>query len=101
MGSVSPATVGFTIKHGGTADGQMVRVSSGTATKVDDSLTSTALTGGDWLVMTPASGLLPGPFKVFVRATKLAAGVYTGTITLRAASSANAPVTVPVTLTVQ
>jgi hypothetical protein len=62
--------------------------------------TSTTTTGGSWLTATPASGTTPGSISVTVNPTGLAAGTYTGTVSVASAGAANSPRTVAVTFTV-
>jgi hypothetical protein len=64
------------------------------------SLSSTTDTGGNWLTLTPTGGPLPGKFQVSATTKNLATGTYTGTITIHAAASTKAPLTIPVTLTI-
>jgi hypothetical protein len=58
--------------------------------------------GGNWLQMSPNSGVLttPANLTVTVNATALAAGTYTGQIVLNQYPANNMSITVPVTLTV-
>lgn len=55
---------------------------------------------GDWLNISPASGASQELLNVSVQHTGLAAGTYTGTITVTAAGARGSPQTVKVTLTV-
>ena len=68
--------------------------SSGTA------LNYTTATSATWLLVTPASGSTPGSLSVSVNPGGLAAGTYTGNVTVTAAGASNSPKTVPVSLTV-
>jgi uncharacterized protein (TIGR03437 family) len=56
--------------------------------------------GGNWLSVSPASGFGNATLQVSVSAASLAAGSYSGTITIAATGAANSPATVQVTLTV-
>jgi hypothetical protein len=60
---------------------------------------ATTVTGGDWLSVEPW-GLTPQAIRVTVRPTGLAAGTYTGTVTISSCASAQ-PQPVTVRLTVQ
>lgn len=56
--------------------------------------------GGPWLSINTVSGQAPGSVTAAVNSTMLAAGAYSGTITLTAAGAANSPLVIPVTLAV-
>jgi len=60
-------------------------------------VTSATTAGGTWLSATPASGTTPGNISVGVNATGLAAGQYTGSVTV---ASGGATATIAVSLTV-
>ncbi len=53
-----------------------------------------------WLVVTPATGTIPQNLTVSANATSLAAGPYTGTVTIVAPGATPSSVTVNVSLTV-
>jgi glucose/arabinose dehydrogenase len=53
-----------------------------------------------WLSVTPASGSAPRDLSVAVDTSGLAAGTYTGNVTVTASGAAGSPKTIPVTLTV-
>jgi uncharacterized protein (TIGR03437 family) len=57
--------------------------------------------GGNWLSVGPAGGSTPATLSVSVNPAGLAAGEYTGTITITSAGVANSPIPVAVTLTVR
>jgi len=59
-----------------------------------------AVTGAPWLVVSPASGVLPAAVNVAVNAVNLTPGVHTGTITVTAPGAAPSVRTVRVTLTI-
>lgn len=56
--------------------------------------------GTPWISISPAAGTVPSSTSATINPSGLAAGVYNGAITFLAPSTSNAPVTVPVTLTV-
>jgi uncharacterized protein (TIGR03437 family) len=62
---------------------------------------ATTATGGPWLAVTPATGTVPGSISVSINPQGLAAGSYTGSVTV-ATGSANGATSavIPVTLTV-
>jgi hypothetical protein len=94
--NVSPANLSFSFQMGGaTPAAQTVAVSS-SGTAFSYSISSSAA----WLSATPASGNTPGNVSVSVNPSGLAAGTYSGNVTITASGTSNSPKTVPVTLTV-
>ncbi|MBV8551245.1 MAG: DUF4082 domain-containing protein [Acidobacteriaceae bacterium] len=83
VGSTNPPSQSFTVFNEGTG-----------------ALNWTASTNAPWLVLSATSGTTPQSVAVSVNPTGLAAGTYTGTITLSAPGATNPPQTVSVTLTV-
>jgi uncharacterized protein (TIGR03437 family) len=75
-----------------------VQVSSGGATSVSFTTQSTTASGGNWLSVSPPSGVTPAPLTLTYSPSGLTPGVYTGTVTIAPASGA--AVTVAVTLSV-
>ncbi len=94
--TTSPASLSFNYQSGGTIPAaQNVAVSSsGTA------FNYTVSTSATWLTATPASGTTPGSVAVSVNPASLAAGMYTGTVSIASAGASNSPKTVAVTLNV-
>jgi len=94
--NTSPTSLSFSYQVGGTTPAaQNVSLSS-----IGTALSYTAATSATWLLVTPASGSTPGSLSVSVNSTGLAAGTYTGNITVTSAGASNNPKTIPVTLTV-
>lgn len=75
-----------------------VGISFGTVQFTAEAATSS---GGRWLQVTPASGMTPGKVTVTVNPAGLAAGTYSGTVTVDVAGATNSPRKVTVTLTVE
>lgn len=93
--SVTPASLTFSYQTGGAAPAAQTLSISGVAT------TYTAVaSGGTWLSVSPASGGTSGTANVSVTAAGLAAGTYSGSVTITAAGSTFSPKAVPVTLNV-
>ncbi|MFB3814850.1 MAG: beta strand repeat-containing protein [Terriglobales bacterium] len=94
--NVSPASLSFSYEIGGAnpAAQNLSVTSSGAALNYTTSDSST------WLAVTPASGSTPGTVAVSVNPAGLAAGTYSGTVTIASTGAANTPRTIPVTLTV-
>ena len=79
---------------------QPLSVTSSDASPLVFAASASTTSGGNWLAVSPASGTAPASFSVSVTTTGLAAGSYTGSISLTSAGAANSPLIVPVTLTV-
>jgi hypothetical protein len=94
--NVSPATLSFSYQSGGAVPpSQNIAVSSsGTA------FNYTVSTSATWLAATPASGSTSSSVSVSVNPASLAAGTYTGTVSIASAGASNTPKTVAVTLNV-
>jgi uncharacterized protein (TIGR03437 family) len=100
--SVSPNTLSFSQLTGGTAPPvQTLQVLSNGQPL---SYTAVAANTGsvNWLSVTPASGTTNGTLSVSVDGSKLAPGVYPGTITVTPVgpTGSGSPISIPVTLTV-
>ena len=95
--AVAPASLAFT----GTAGGADPAAKTLSATNTGGgSLSLTAADDASWLTVTPASGSAPQTLTVSASLTGLAAGTYTGNVTVTAAGAQGSPKSVPVTLTV-
>jgi uncharacterized protein (TIGR03437 family) len=82
-----------------TVSAQSVAVSS-TPGSLGFTVATTTKDGGSWLSVTPASGTTNANVQVSVSAGSLAAGAYSGTVTITAAGAVGSPITIPVTFTV-
>lgn len=95
--TVSPASLSFSATAGGS------NPASRSLTIGNDSggsLNWTASSNQQWLSVSPQSGTAPGSASVAVNIAGLAAGTYSGAITVTSSGSLNSPQTVNVTLTV-
>ena len=94
---LSPTSFSFTGQQGGANPaGQSLSISnSGGGT-----LGWTAATNQSWLTVSSASGTAPSTVTVSVNTAGLAAGSYSGTVTVSAPGASNTPQTVAVSLTV-
>jgi hypothetical protein len=94
---VNPSGFNFTGAAGGAnpASQSLSIVNAGGGT-----LNWTASSNQPWLSIAPAAGTAPSTSNVSVNIAGLAAGSYSGAITITAAGAANSPLNVPVTLTV-
>jgi hypothetical protein len=95
--SASPTSLSFSYQVGtATPATQPISVSSsGSALSY-----TTAVSGGTWLLATPASGSTPGTVNVAVNPTGLVAGTYNGTVTITSAGATGSPKSVSVSLVV-
>jgi hypothetical protein len=93
--TVSPASLSFAYQIGGTAPSAQALTIGGAATSY-----TVAASGGTWLSVTPASGGTSGSANVSVNTAGVAAGSYSGSITITAAGSSGSPKAIPVSLTV-
>lgn len=93
----SPTSLSFTQQVGTTtaSAAQTVSITNPSTTNVSWTATSSA----SWLTVTPASGGTPGTVSATVKAGSLAAGSYTGTITVKSTSPA-LTLSIPVAFTV-
>lgn len=108
--SAAPSSVSFNYQMGAAAPTtQMVQL--GSAAPVGFRVERSTVTGGDWLDATPAvgatvagtSGLAAAPIGISIKAatlSALAAGTYSGKVTVTPTSGVTVPLEIPVTLTV-
>src|SRR5205814_5727547 len=97
--TAAPASLSFSYTIGLAApQGQTVQLTS-SGTNTPFTVTMKTADGGSWLAATPASGNTPGSLTVAISPTGLAAGNYTGTITVNS-PNALTPASIPVTLSV-
>ncbi len=88
---LSPTSLSFTSAAGSSPTAQSLSVSLPTA---GASYTATATSTGNWLSVTPASGVSPGSLSVAVNGQSLTAGSYAGFVTVTAGGVST---TIPVT----
>jgi PKD repeat protein len=95
--SVTPASLSFSATAGGAspASKTLSVANSGGGT-----LSFTAADDAPWLSVTPASGTAPRDLTVSADVSGLAAGTYTGKVTVTSSGSSGSPKDVPVTFTV-
>lgn len=97
---LSPTSLTFGFQQGGSAPpAQNVSVTS-TGSVLSFSASASTTSGGNWLSVSPGSGNTPGTVSVSVSPGSLAAGSYSGTVTITSAQAGNSPRTVPVTFNV-
>src|SRR5258706_2660599 len=94
--NLAPTSLTFNYQIGGsTPAAQTVAVSSSTSTAINYTAT-TATT----LLTTTASGTTPGNLSIGVNPSGLAAGTYTGSVSVASTGASNSPQSIPVTLNV-
>ncbi len=105
--SLSPTTITFSAPTGGpNPTPQSVTLTNVGGGTLNWTASASTVTGGSWLAVTPTTGSLgPGAsanlsLSIDVITTALAAGAYSGTITVTAPGATNSPQTVAVTLNV-
>ncbi len=99
--AVNPTALTFSALQGGASPvEQSVQISASNLASASWTASVRLTSGSGWLSIRPSSGATPGAVQVAVNSTALAAGTYTGSITITAPGATNSPQTVPVTLTV-
>ena len=76
---------------------------SGSSTGMNYTATATTVSGGSWLVVSPANGTLPGPLNISIAPAVLATlapGIYTGSVKVDSPGATNSPQTIPISLVV-
>jgi uncharacterized protein (TIGR03437 family) len=98
--SVPSAAITFQASAGQDAPAQSLAIAnSGGSTLAWTAAVATA-TGGNWLKVNPTAGIGAATIQVSASAATLAAGSYSGTVTITAAGAKNSPAVVNVTFTV-
>jgi uncharacterized protein (TIGR03437 family) len=100
--SVSPGslTYTYTLLSGTNPSSQTVSVTASGGAAIPFTAAASTTSGGNWLSVSPTSGTTPGSLTVSVNTAGLAAGNYSGKITVTSANASNSPQTVGVTFTV-
>lgn len=98
--AVGPAALSFSAMRGQDAAPQTLSLSNAGGGILSWSATASTSSGGNWLVVEPASGSGNATLRVSVRAASLPDGDYRGAITITAAGATNSPMVVAVSLTI-
>jgi uncharacterized protein (TIGR03437 family) len=99
--SVSVAPISLVFNHDSTTGpitSQKTLTVSSSAPGVAFNVTALAFSGGNWLSVIPSSSLTPAGIGVNVNSTGMAAGNYTGTVSVIPVGNSAAAVVIPVTL---
>ncbi len=100
--SVSPNAVDFKAARGGDSpDRVAVSLQSPELSAFGFSARASTSAGGNWLSVSPATGLVPSTLTISANTAGLAAGRYLGTVSIAVPQARNSPVAVQVTLTVE
>ncbi|MBK9169821.1 MAG: hypothetical protein IPM24_20505 [Bryobacterales bacterium] len=98
--SVTPNLLTFSAQAGGAAPAAQPLTVTTSAGPADFTVATSTATGGPWLAATPAEGTTPGTISVSVNQATLAAGTYTGSVTITVPGAQNNPAVISVQLTV-
>jgi uncharacterized protein (TIGR03437 family) len=100
--SASPSSLTFNAVSGqSNPAAQTVAVSStGASTAITYTVAVSTVSGGSWLSATASNGTTPGNISVTTNISGLAAGSYSGSVTITGSGASNSPLTVPVQLVV-
>ena len=94
----APNTLSFSAQVGGSSPAPTTVDLASTGGTINLTASSSVTSGGPWLSVTPASGAAPGTLTVSTDITGLAAGTYTGSVTLDYGGAS--PLVIPVSLAV-
>ncbi|MBI3696509.1 MAG: hypothetical protein HY238_16920 [Acidobacteria bacterium] len=107
VAAVAPAGLTFSFLQGASASSRQLRVANVGSGSLAFSISATTVTGGSWLTVTPAAGtatpISPAVLTITANPERLAAGTYTGRVTITPAGldRIEIPVTITVTATPQ
>lgn len=100
--AVRPTGLVFTIRQGQPSPSpQALTVTGGNLIPLAWTAEVSTQSGGNWLAVSPSSGVAPSSVLVAVNPANLAAGIYTGAIRIVSEGASGSPQTISVTLTVQ
>ncbi len=100
--AVTPVALSFeSVRGTGQSASQTVQVQNAGGGSLNWTAAASTDAGGDWLSVNPRSGTNAGLLTVTVTPGNLAAGAYTGRITLSADGAANSPFVAPVSFRVR
>jgi uncharacterized protein (TIGR03437 family) len=86
--AVTPASLSFSATPGGAAPpAQTVSLINAGAGVLNWAATVTTVSGGNWLIVSPLSGIAPSTLTVSVDTSRLGAGKFAGSITLKASGA--------------
>ena len=94
--SATPTSLTFNFRAGDSAPAAQTLTIAG----ANLTFSATAVSNGNWLSVSPATGTAPGTVSVSVNGSGLQAGTYNGTVTVAGTNGATGSTTVNVTLTV-
>ena len=97
---LGPSPINFYTSVGATPQGQPLDITTQSGNPLNYSLAFTTATGGSWLSVGSSGGVTPAQVLVNASSSALAAGTYSGTITITSPGAINSGITVPVNLIV-
>ena len=98
--TVTPNSLTFNFQIGGVALAAQTFSVGSTGAALSYTATTSTTSGGNWLSATPTSSTTPRAEMVSVNTTGLAAGTYSGRVSIASAAAGNSPQTVAVTLNI-
>jgi uncharacterized protein (TIGR03437 family) len=99
--AASPSSLTFAAAQGGAQPAtQTVNVTTSVGGSLNYSVTAATNGGGNWLLVNPSSGSTPGSVSITANPAGLAAGTYTGSVTITSTGATGSPIIIPVTFTV-
>lgn len=98
--TVNPASLTFAAVVGGSAPAAQTFQAGSSGSSLTFTTSTTTASGGNWLQATPSGGSTPLDVSVSVSPTGLAAGTYTGSVSVMSTGASNSPLPVSVTFTV-
>jgi len=97
--TLAPNALKFTYQLGGSLPAPQTLTPSSSSTTISYIAIPQAA-GGNWITVNPVAGTTPNPISVGVDPSGLAAGTYSGTVTVTGSGTGNAAQSIPVTLTI-
>jgi uncharacterized protein (TIGR03437 family) len=98
--SASPSSLTFSVRQGDPNPSAQTLAVSSSGASLSFTISATTVSGGNWLSVSPTSSQTLANLSVSVNSSGLAAGNYSGQLTISAPNASPSSVTVPVTLTV-
>jgi uncharacterized protein (TIGR03437 family) len=94
----STPSLTLTGQAGGSGSTQIISVSA--SAPLSFAATTSTISGGQWLSVSPPSGNLPATLTVTASAAELQAGTYQGSVSVTALGASNSPLLIPVSFAV-
>jgi uncharacterized protein (TIGR03437 family) len=102
--STDPTPLSFRVLNGASPTTSQISLSNSGSGSLSFAATATTAAGGAWLAVTPSNGTVsassPTALTITITPGSLAAGVYSGAISLKSPDNTDPPIVIPVTLLV-